>query len=1068
MHDDHDHDHGLDESGNPWPDRVNEAYYNKMGEEFGARTRERINWMCSQAAGESALDVGCSQGIASILMAREGLRVLGIDIDPATLRYAEGERAKEIASVRERLEFRCCELAALGGDELFDTVILGEVVEHQTNAVRFIRQAAARVAPEGRLVVTVPFGLHPWPDHKCSVFPSDVVEAVRDAFAIRTLDVVAGYVRMVAQRSASPGLDADAVIAATQKGTVESQEKYFETARREQAAAKAGGVATAEASKARDALQKLQAELASRQDNAAQLQAQLTRLQAQETHLQAQLAGVREDHAAQMQSHAAQLQAHAAQLQAQKDARDALEQAAARHLLDRTTMHDADRVEMQQLRLSLDQARGTQLELEQARLAELRDWVQKQAAFEQDIVRLKDALSETKRIRETAQALQKELDALKSELAVAQTKRAGHFQHLQAERDRSSRLIAIAQSLHDDNERYRQSLALALGQAIFDMRTLRGLLGFPRSLVSIARRWRRRGSEGVVLQPLSLPPLRAVVLPGAAAGSAEGSVAPSTTRSAKAEANALSVIGWNDDAPTDAVRMMSVLDEFSRACFAPQAALVEPRPDNFEGLLDAAKPRLLFVESCWKGNHGTWQYRVAGYANPPGRELPELVAACKARGIPTVFWNKEDPVHFDNFIDNAKHFDCVLTTAAEAMPKYAERTSARVGVLQFAAEETLHNPVDSSQRNGRVCFAGSYYATRFEDRRNDQRMLLEAASKYAFDIYDRNHDPKASAPSDFAFPGDLARFVRGRLPYAEMGKAYRSYSVFLNVNSVVDSPTMFSRRVFELLACGTPVVSTWSRGTEETFGKDLVWHVRDREEAEYAIGTLLSDPREWRRRSLAGIRAVLGAHTFRHRFAQLLEFAGVEDERTDPLSDVLVVAQVRDQRQADAVAASFARQRMDEGVRTRLLVVPQGGVDVALSMDGVEIAHGAQDGLGAIVRRAGATGAVSVFSPEAVYGAHHLQDLMHALRYSNAAVVGKPVPGPSAREYTFDAPLHPGSLVFAPGVVVADEGDALLRGEIASVLGQHRTFAADSANFQLAPEGADAASRDALRDSIEI
>ena len=37
--------------------------------------------------------------------------------------------------------------------------------------------------------------------------------------------------------------------------------------------------------------------------------------------------------------------------------------------------------------------------------------------------------------------------------------------------------------------------------------------------------------------------------------------------------------------------------------------------------------------------------------------------------------------------------------------------------------------------------------------------------------------------------------------------AYREYKVFLNVNSVVGSPTMCARRIFEITASGTPVVS---------------------------------------------------------------------------------------------------------------------------------------------------------------------------------------------------------------------------------------------------------------------
>ena len=67
-----------------WADRVNEAYYGSLGETMAVKTRDRINWMCSQASGNTVLDVGCSQGIATILLSREGFRVKGVVTNKTT------------------------------------------------------------------------------------------------------------------------------------------------------------------------------------------------------------------------------------------------------------------------------------------------------------------------------------------------------------------------------------------------------------------------------------------------------------------------------------------------------------------------------------------------------------------------------------------------------------------------------------------------------------------------------------------------------------------------------------------------------------------------------------------------------------------------------------------------------------------------------------------------------------------------------------------------------------------------------------------------------------------------
>ena len=451
-----------------------------------------------------------------------------------------------------------------------------------------------------------------------------------------------------------------------------------------------------------------------------------------------------------------------------------------------------------------------------------------------------------------------------------------------------------------------------------------------------------------------------------------------------------------------------------------------------------------------------------------------MVEGCRRMGIPTVFWNKEDPVHFDNFIDAASHFDYVLTTAEEAVPAYRERSRAKVGTLQFAAEESIHNPIGSAQRNERVCFAGSFYASRFADRQADQLMLLEAASTFDLDIYDRNFvaNSKATRSSEFSFPEHLARFVRGSLPYDAMSKAYREYRVFLNVNSVIDSPTMFSRRVFELLACGTPVVSTWSRGTEETFGNDLVWHVRSRGEAEEAIKVLLGDEREWRRRSLQGIRKVMSQHTSADRFRQILEFAGLQGNSSSS-DHVLAVASAATHEQARTVIASFARQQMPSIGKARLLLIKEGDFEVPdLGVD-VDVAQIGQHSLSEIALDAARTQGMDKLAflhPGAVYGRHHLQDLLLALRYSAAAVVGKPMSGATGDQYRFDVALDARSLVVSLRALQEAGGrleDVIAQGD-GGVSGQGTSFyVADNANFARMDNGSEA-ERNSKLHAIEV
>src|SRR5690625_7869692 len=72
--------------------------------------------------------------------------------------------------------------------------------------------------------------------------------------------------------------------------------------------------------------------------------------------------------------------------------------------------------------------------------------------------------------------------------------------------------------------------------------------------------------------------------------------------------------------------------------------------------------------------------------------------------------------------------------------------------------------------------------------------------------------------------------------------AYRNYKVFLNVISVTESPSMCARRVFEILASGTPVVSGESAAIPEFFGAEQVPIVRDDRTAQHVLRSVLNSP----------------------------------------------------------------------------------------------------------------------------------------------------------------------------------------------------------------------------------
>jgi glycosyl transferase family 1 len=330
--------------------------------------------------------------------------------------------------------------------------------------------------------------------------------------------------------------------------------------------------------------------------------------------------------------------------------------------------------------------------------------------------------------------------------------------------------------------------------------------------------------------------------------------------------------------PGERLRVASILDEMSAACFAPECDLVPLSLDGWAAQLDEHSPDLLLVESAWNGNGGEWQYRIAEYPRKDLAGLPALRAlldGCRERGMPTAFWNKEDPVHFDRFRGAAVLFDHVFTTDARCVERYEALPGERtVTPLPFAAQPRIHNPIAAvPERSTCPCFAGAWYRDRHPARRQALEALLDAARPYGLVIYDRRFGGDDDA---FGFPERFAPHVLGKLPYERILDVYKSHGIFLNANSVADSPTMCSRRVFELAACDTAMISTPGAALTALLGEEIVEEARDESDAAAALERLLGDGAERKRRTRAARRTVFAEHTYAERLATIAEVAGLD------------------------------------------------------------------------------------------------------------------------------------------------------------------------------------------------
>jgi len=427
------------------------------------------------------------------------------------------------------------------------------------------------------------------------------------------------------------------------------------------------------------------------------------------------------------------------------------------------------------------------------------------------------------------------------------------------------------------------------------------------------------------------------------------------------------------------LKIACIMDDFTYGSYQPEAQLQQLTPAGWQAELEDFQPELLFIESAWRGKDELWGSKVGHNAS----ELQQIVRWCKTRGTPTMFWNKEDPVHFETFLTTAKQFDFVFTTDMDCIHRYkAALGHDRVYFLPFACQPSVHNPIELYERKDAFCFAGAYYA-RYPERTRDLGNFVAKLPEFRpVEIYDRNYgknDP------NYQFPPEYQPFIVGTLPFSEIDRAYKGYRYAINLNSIKQSQTMFARRVYELLGCNTVTVSNYSRGVRLMFG-DLVITTDSGEEMVRRLQALAGDEESSGKLRLAALRKVMLEHTYEQRLNYIVaKVSGTPV--ANPLPDVAVLSYARSEEDLKAVLANFQRQTHTSSILYLVLgrkVQQPPGKDTRVRFLRRKELEGKC--IGDVI---GNAELLAGMVADDYYGPNYLLDMAIATRYSSANAFGK-------------------------------------------------------------------------------
>ncbi|MDR2315461.1 MAG: glycosyltransferase [Pseudomonas sp.] len=433
------------------------------------------------------------------------------------------------------------------------------------------------------------------------------------------------------------------------------------------------------------------------------------------------------------------------------------------------------------------------------------------------------------------------------------------------------------------------------------------------------------------------------------------------------------------DQPASRLKVACVMDEFTFGSYRYECDLMQLTPANWKAELEGFRPELLFIESAWRGKDELWGSKVGHNS----QELQDILNWCRQNKVPTVFWNKEDPVHFETFLTTAKQFDHVFTTDIDCIHRYKGALGHdRVYLLPFACQPALHNPIELYERKDAFCFAGAYYARYPERTRDLGNFVCELPKFRPLEIFDRNFGKN---DANYQFPEEYQPYIVGTLPFEKIDTAYKGYRYAINLNSIKQSQSMFARRVFELLGCNTITVSNFSRGVRLLFG-DLVVTTDNGEEMLRRLQLLAEDPLNSDKLKLAALRKVMQEHTYTQRLEYVISKV-TGTVKAQRLPEIVVVGEAQDRQQFDMLRAHLNRQTYSQ---VRMVIITDAYQSSIVSDDPrilvLKPAQLKKTSLGELV---GNTPWVAGFVPGDYYGPNYLLDLALATRYSQAQVVGK-------------------------------------------------------------------------------
>ncbi len=870
-------------------DMVSEGYKGKMGEKVAISVKKRIHWVVNNTIGEEVLDVGCSQGIASILLASKGKNVTGIDNEIESIAYANREKANAEEHVKKQIDFVCDDFLTHQFEKNFDTIILGEILEHVYSPELFLKKAVELLNDEGRIIVTVPFGINRFPDHKRTYYFLEIFNQINEYISVKSINFFGRWIGFIADKKLNHTclevseellrnienafffIDSEnndkiellqnecndksnkieknmyeiekleSEISLKKEELLTENGKYEELHKLFQFQNKTIDGINQKNNELELNIESLKSEL-SIKENA------LQRLNNQEKEIK-ELVHKKADYIKLQRNQINKLSNAIKELENVNNNKELLLKKLKNQFVSKKAYN-------QYLRKLIEEKESELKEVKQY-ISELEDIVStteikiKQLSEEMKIeINKKDKVIRDERNNnillmekiKSIPVLSREIDALKKE----KEKLSADKKLLQKD------IMVFNTQAYQYKMEYQRLLDSKSVKLIF---RLKRMFGHPYVEKYIGN------DISLIEEDVSLNETE------------DRTYVNSDIKSEYIElfedrtSNMLQSNGCKYYNPYD-VNIGIICDRFLYDAWKDAANFLYITPDNWEEQLTNCD--ILLIVTTWHGLNNEWEF-LASKTSTTSAKVIEIIDEFNMAGKKTVFYSKEDPDSFNEFLHLAQKCQYIFTGDAESIDNYkASCNTQNVNCLTFCINPLYHNPIGMNGILNGVVFSGSWME-RFPERCKDQKEIFDGVILSGNDltIIDRNFSLNNSR---YVFPNEYHKYVVPDIEHDKLQKVHKLYDWAINLNSAKSSTTVFANRAYELQANGNLIISNYSVGMFNLL--PYIFIANSKKEVNNILESFTKE--EIDERKSFGIRFVMNKETCFDRVLYMLNQIGVD------------------------------------------------------------------------------------------------------------------------------------------------------------------------------------------------